>query len=220
MPCLVIFGSTGMGKTRAVQKFLRDNLAHFDKRLGRTRTPVVSIQMPPTPSERDLYEEILSGMGGVFSHGISVTILRHRIRTLARQLEVRMLIIDEIHSLLAGTFREQRVILNAIRFLANDLRIPLVCLGTEEANQALMTDQHLADRFAAADASALLHRTRRRWPYSPWGPSHDSGIRFKGSSAPSVQRSKDQPACGTSQGSTCALSSSNPAAVHLALDGL
>ena len=139
MPCLVIFGSTGMGKTRVVQKFLRDNRAHFDRRLGRTRTPVVSIQMPPTPSERDLYEEILSAMGGVFSHGTSVTILRHRIRTLARQLEVRMLIIDEIHSLLAGTFREQRVILNAIRFLANDLRIPLVCLGTEEANQALMT---------------------------------------------------------------------------------
>ena len=151
MPCLVIFGSTGMGKTRVVQKFLRDNRAHFDRRLGRTRTPVVSIQMPPTPSERDLYEEILSAMGGVFSHGTSVTILRHRIRTLARQLEVRMLIIDEIHSLLAGTFREQRVILNAIRFLANDLRIPLVCLGTEEANQALMTDQQLADRFAAAE---------------------------------------------------------------------
>jgi hypothetical protein len=37
-----------------------------------------------------------------------------------------MLVIDEIHSVLAGTFREQRIILNAIRFLANDLRIPLV----------------------------------------------------------------------------------------------
>jgi len=88
-------------------------------------------------------------MGGIFGYGTSVTALRHRIRDLARQLEVRMLIIDEIHSLLAGTFREQRIILNAIRFLANDLRIPLVCLGTEEA--ALMTDQQLADRFAAAE---------------------------------------------------------------------
>jgi hypothetical protein len=92
------------------------------------RIPVVSIQMPPAPVERDLYEEILVGMGGVFSYGASVTTLRHRIRALARQLEVRMLIIDEIHSLLAGTFREQRIILNAIRFLAKDLQIPLVCL--------------------------------------------------------------------------------------------
>jgi hypothetical protein len=154
MPCLVIYGGTGMGKTRIIQKFLRDNRAHFDRRLGRTRAPVVFIQMPPTPGERDLYEEILAGMGGVFSYGSGVTTLRHRIRALARQLAVRMLIIDEIHSVLAGTFREQRIILNAIRFLANNLRIPLVCLGTEEANQALMTDQQLADRFAAAELPA------------------------------------------------------------------
>ena len=74
---------------------------------------------------------------------------------MARQLEVRMLVIDEIHSILAGTFREQRIVLNAIRFLANDLRIPLVCVGTHEAKQALMTDQQLADRFEA-------------WELPPW----------------------------------------------------
>jgi hypothetical protein len=65
-----------------------------------------------------------------------------------------MLVIDEIHSLLAGSFREQRIILNAIRFLANDLRIPLVCAGTNDAKQALMTDQQLADRFEAAELPA------------------------------------------------------------------
>jgi hypothetical protein len=31
MPCLVIYGATGMGKTRIIQKFLRDNRTHFDK---------------------------------------------------------------------------------------------------------------------------------------------------------------------------------------------
>src|SRR5208283_745211 len=109
--------------------------------------PVVSIQMPPAPNERDFYEEALVGMGGVLVTGMSITTLRHRTRILARQLEVHMLIIDEIHSILAGTFREQRIILNAIRFLANDLRIPIVCVGTHDAKQALMTDQQLADRF-------------------------------------------------------------------------
>jgi Cdc6-like AAA superfamily ATPase len=154
MPCLVIYGATGMGKTRIIQKFLRDNRTHFDKQLGRTRLPVVSIQMPPSPSERDLHEELLAAMGGIFAHGMSVTTLRHRIRALARQLEVRLLVIDEIHSLLAGTYREQRILLNSIRFLANDLRLPFVCAGTHEAKQALMTDQQLADRFEAAELPA------------------------------------------------------------------
>src|SRR5258705_9837101 len=60
-------------------------------------------------------------------------------------------VIDEIHSVLAGSFREQRILLNSIRLLANDLRLPLVCVGTHEAKQALMTDQQLADRFEAAE---------------------------------------------------------------------
>lgn len=154
MPALVIYGTTGMGKTRIIQKFLRDHRTHFDKKIGRTRLPVVSIQMPPSPCERDFYEEILAAMGGIFAFGTSVTTLRHRIRALARQLEVRMLIIDEVHSLLAGTFREQRILLNAVRFLANDLRLPLVCAGTYEAKQALMTDQQLADRFEAVELPA------------------------------------------------------------------
>ena len=154
MPCLVIFGSTGMGRRESSKNFsVTTVLTSIGGSAGRARRSSRSRCRRP-PVSVTFTEEILSGMGGVFSHGTSVTILRHRIRTLARQLEVRMLIIDEIHSLLAGTFREQRVILNAIRFLANDLRIPLVCLGTEEANQALMTDQQLADRFAAAELPA------------------------------------------------------------------
>jgi hypothetical protein len=101
----------------------------------------VAVQMPPAPSERDLYEELLVSMGCVLPAHQGVTTLRQRTRVTARQLEVRMLVIDEIHSILAGTFREQRIVLNAIRFLANDLRIPLVCVGTREAKQALMTNQ-------------------------------------------------------------------------------
>jgi hypothetical protein len=38
--------------------------------------------------------------------------------------------------------------------LANDLRIPLVCVGTHEAKQALMTDQQLADRLEAWELPA------------------------------------------------------------------
>jgi len=154
MPCLLLFGATGMGKTRIVQKFLRDNRSSFDEITGTTRVPVAAIQMPPTPWERDFYEELLIGLGTVLPAGMSSTALRHRSRTAARQLEVRMLIIDEIHSMLAGTFREQRIFLNSIRFLANDLRLPLACVETHEAKQALMTDQQLADRFEACELPA------------------------------------------------------------------
>jgi Bacterial TniB protein len=43
--------------------------------------------------------------------------------------------------MLAGTFHQQRIFLNSLRFLPNDLCIPVAGLDTDEAKQALMSDQ-------------------------------------------------------------------------------
>jgi hypothetical protein len=55
--------------------------------------------------------------------------------------------------MLAGTARAQRIFLNTLRFLANDIRMPLVCAGTDEARMALLTDSQLAERFDALELS-------------------------------------------------------------------
>lgn len=154
MPAVLITGAPGMGKTKLARKFERDNQRKFDERTGISHMPVVIMQMPPEPNEKDFYEEFLTALGAPVPFGVSVSALRHRVRMFTRQLDVRLLLIDEVHSLLAGTFRQQRIMLNAIRFLATDLRLPLVCLGTAEAKQALMTDQQLADRFEAYELPA------------------------------------------------------------------
>jgi Bacterial TniB protein len=62
-----------------------------------------------------------------------------------------MLLINEVHSLLASSYRQQRVLLNTLRFIANELRLSLVCAGTADAKRALLTDQQLADRFEAIE---------------------------------------------------------------------
>lgn len=149
MPCLLLTGAPGMGKTHIAQKFVRDHPSEFDAVTGTTRTRVAAMQMPPEPLEKDFYDEMLIAMGAVVSVSSSMVSLRSRARTFARQFGLRLLIIDEIHAMLAGTFRQQRIFLNSIRLLANDLHLPLLCIGTHEAHQALRTDEQLADRFAA-----------------------------------------------------------------------
>jgi hypothetical protein len=72
-------------------------------------------------------------------------------RDALRIIGARMLIIDEIHALLVGGERQQRVFLNVIRLLANELEMPLVCAGTPEARRALLTDNGLADRFESVE---------------------------------------------------------------------
>jgi replication-associated recombination protein RarA len=151
MPCLLLFGATGMGKTKILRKFLRDHPPVFDDRMGVTRSQVVSMQMPPDPDEKAFYEELL----GTLQAPIRFSATTHCLRRVARELlgfvGTRMIIIDEVHALLAGSYRQQRILLNTLRFVATDLRIPLVCAGTADAKRALTTDQQLADRFEAIE---------------------------------------------------------------------
>ena len=46
-----------------------------------------------------------------------------------------------------GSYRQQRILLNAIRFLANDLKLTLIRAGKADAKRALATERQLADRF-------------------------------------------------------------------------
>ncbi|MGM4986469.1 MULTISPECIES: TniB family NTP-binding protein [Rhizobium] len=50
-----------------------------------------------------------------------------------RRMGVRMLAIDDIHPMLTGAFRQLRIFLNVIRFLAADLKVPLICVGIDRA---------------------------------------------------------------------------------------
>ncbi|WP_313903215.1 TniB family NTP-binding protein [Rhizobium leguminosarum] len=142
MPCLLLYGDIGMGKTKIIRKFLRDHQPISDRGTGVTSMPVVAMQMPAEPVEGDVYGERLSAMSAPGPSGDETFRLKTTCRT-------RMLIIDEIHALLTGTYRRQRVFLNVIRFLANDLKVPLTCAGTHLARQALLTDPQLAERFEA-----------------------------------------------------------------------
>ncbi|WP_246670477.1 TniB family NTP-binding protein [Agrobacterium tumefaciens] len=149
MPCLLLYGDTGMGKTKIIRKFLRNHQPVFDRGTGVTSMPVVAMQMPAEPVERDVYGELLNALSAPGPSGDATYRLKTTCRTLMRRMGVRMLIIDEIHAMLTGTYRQQRVFLNVIRFLANDLKVPLICAGTDLARQALLTDPQLAERFEA-----------------------------------------------------------------------
>ena len=62
-----------------------------------------------------------------------------------------MLIIDEFHSLLVGTPRLQRQVMNATKMLCNELQIPIVGVGTKDAIRVLHTYPQHASRFDVAE---------------------------------------------------------------------
>ncbi len=149
MPCLLLYAATGMGKTKILRKFRRDHPGTFDGKMGVQRAQLVAMQMPPEPDERSFYTQLLASLQAPTRAGMNVHQMRHVVCDLLGYIGARMLIIDEVHALLASTYRQQRILLNTMRYLANELRIPLACAGTSEAKTALTTDEQLADRFEA-----------------------------------------------------------------------
>jgi hypothetical protein len=59
----------------------------------------------------------------------------------------QVFVIEEVQQLLAGSGREQRLSLNLIKSLSNDLRICIVAVGTGEARHAIESDPQIRRRF-------------------------------------------------------------------------
>lgn len=159
MPNLLIIGPTNNGKSTLIEKFLRDNppIVPNDDWYGKhVEIPVLAIQMPSGPDIKRFYGTILYKIGLRVPRSQRIGSLESDVLTYLKQLKVKMLVIDEIHNVLSGRAPQQREFLNLLRFLGNELRVPLVCVGTKEAYLAIRSDDQLENRFEP-------------FPLPPWG---------------------------------------------------
>jgi Bacterial TniB protein len=147
MPNLLIIGPTNNGKSMIVEKFRR---AHPSQPLENTMNeiiPVLVMQMPSDPSISRFYYLLLAAMNAPIRPRMRLVDLEPLSLKLLRATAVQMLVIDECHNMLAGSNSMQREFLNLVRFLGNELQIPIVCVGTREAYLAIRSDDQLENRF-------------------------------------------------------------------------
>jgi hypothetical protein len=149
MPNLLLVGPTNNGKTMIVEKFRRSHplTAASATSRGVANIPVLKVQMPPAPDEPRFFGALLEELA--FPHTLSDrgSKRQEQAMRLMRDTELRLLIIDEVHNLLSGSRLQQRRLLNLLRWLGNELQIPLVAVGTVEALHAIQSDDQLANRF-------------------------------------------------------------------------
>jgi hypothetical protein len=136
-----------MGKTMLVEKFRRDHPPIVNCNNGSESLPVLAITLTSRPTERRIYGQLLMALGASVNERATLMELEIRTMLLLKNSNVRVLVIDEVHNLFAGTPREQRVILQLLRYLSNELRASLVCLGVTDARDAIAGDTQLARRL-------------------------------------------------------------------------
>ena len=147
MPSIAIYGDSGMGKTMIMKRFRDEHPPRFDPVSGALKTPVLAMEMTSRPGERRFYSELLTLLGAPQRSRADIAQMEQATLRIMGAIGVQVLVMDEVHNILAGSYKEQRIVLNTLRFLSNRLQISLVCFGVNEAREAISGDVQLARRF-------------------------------------------------------------------------
>jgi hypothetical protein len=85
-------------------------------KLAKPEPPVLALQVSGKPNERRLYARLLTALGAPHNPRATIVDLEQKAIDLLKVAQIKVLVIDEVHNLLSGSHREQRVVLNTLRF--------------------------------------------------------------------------------------------------------
>ena len=147
MDGLLIAGPTFCGKT-SLARYFESNHPR-DANLGGDHViqPVAYTLAPDEPNVTRLIELILKAMGGAHLSNEKPETVRERMLTSAAACGLKVLLLDEIHGILNGTPKKQRLLMTTLKNLSNEMKINIVLLGTREAFIATMGAEELQTRF-------------------------------------------------------------------------
>lgn len=157
MPCWLIMGDAGMGKTAQLHRFARRHPEHRADDSATLIRPIVIGNVPPEPTRTTLEIAILEALSApTFTHDPSVD-RAGVIRRLLTAHETRVLVLDEIQHLCHSRARDRSVVLDTIKALSTTCQINVICAGTPAVAREFHADAQLERRFSITQ-------------FAPWKP--------------------------------------------------
>ena len=147
MPNLLLVGASFSGKTSIIEHFRDMHLPELDPTAECSICPVVMVEAPSKPDIADFYSRILDALMCRYKPTAPAYEKYSQIKRLFKQLDVKVLIVDEIHHLIAGSMNRQREFRNALKSLGNETKVCIVAAGIEDAYNAFNADSQMSSRF-------------------------------------------------------------------------
>ncbi|MDZ4019262.1 TniB family NTP-binding protein [Pseudomonas sichuanensis] len=149
MPNLCLVGRTNNGKSSICREFYSRHPLDENPQGEYIIAPVLYIECPGKPSEGGIYAEILRVL---YERVIpsSVEAKKSLVISVMRKIQVKILIIDELHNLSVVGGVMQHQILTCLKYLSNTLRLSIVACGDARLPRIMRIDEQIENRFRAA----------------------------------------------------------------------
>jgi len=154
MPCLLILGDAGMGKTAQMHRFQRQFPDRHDGEHGQVARPVVIVNVPPEPTRAAIECAVLEALG-------APTITRHRSvdrASVSRRMfaahQTKGLVFDEIQHICHTRARDRAVVLDTIKGISTMCQISVICAGTPGVERDFVADPQIERRFEVTQYTA------------------------------------------------------------------
>lgn len=147
VPCYLLVGPSYSGKTSILERFMELHPPDLDPAQEVTVCPVLMVDAPPKPDIADFYSRILDALMTPYKPTAPPYEKYSHVKRLFKEMDVRVLVVDEIHHLIAGSQNRQREFRNALKSLSNETKVSIVASGIEEAYNAFNADPQMSSRF-------------------------------------------------------------------------
>ncbi|RUA34683.1 MAG: hypothetical protein DSY77_04365 [Bacteroidetes bacterium] len=157
-PAFMIIGSTGIGKTMLINLIIKllGKIKLFPELNNLLHIPILKVETPGKRSLNQLMLNILEKIDYIADTDLYETFqkwpveeLRRQVKTAVRTHKIGMIIFDEIHNLINTNVRrgqdpipkETEQIIKYLKTFSNETNIPMVLIGTFEAEKLLSEPQ-------------------------------------------------------------------------------
>lgn len=147
MPNMLIVGASNNGKSNILHHFESKHKPDPNAEGDYAIIPVIFVEAPKKPDMNDFYNRILEAIWQPYSIRARDSDKEREVIKVLRNIQLKVLMIDEIQHITAGGQFKQREFRNGLKSLGNELKISIVCAGVEEAFNAFNTDPQLSNRF-------------------------------------------------------------------------
>lgn len=105
------------------------------------------IVLPPSPDEGAIYDRILDQLCQPYRPKDPVTVNRRQVINALQKCGLRALLVDELQRVLSANQNKRRQVLEALRYIAGEVPVPLIVFSTPRGANALASSDEMINRL-------------------------------------------------------------------------